>query len=134
MHHAAHSDHGQAPVLELHKLAAGQGIGVLAAAKGIEAKVSRHTLRALERLDDSGNARESLEQLLLLLLECPRARLLLLLLLLLLGSSSPALYDAWRGQGLLRGSSEESMQRASVTPLEHGLGHGLGQQSRHGLL
>jgi hypothetical protein len=26
------------------------------------------------------------------------------------------------------------MQRASVTPLEHGLGHGLGQQSRHGLL
>jgi hypothetical protein len=62
VHHAAHSDHGQAPVLELHKLAAGQGIGVLAAAKGIEAKVSRHTLRALERLDDSGNARESLEQ------------------------------------------------------------------------
>jgi hypothetical protein len=62
VHHAAHSDHGQAPILELHKLAAGQGLGVLAAAKGIEAEVTRHTLRALERLDDSGNARERLEQ------------------------------------------------------------------------
>lgn len=62
VHHAANSDHSKAAVLELHKLAAGESVGVLATTEGVEAKVAGHALRALERLDDGRHARDGLEE------------------------------------------------------------------------
>jgi len=59
--HAAGGDHGEAAVLELDELAAGKGVRVLGAVKGVKAEVTGLAIATLEHLND-GNEAEKLEE------------------------------------------------------------------------
>merc|ERR1712139_28890 len=54
--HAAGGDHGKAAVLQLDKLAAGKGVRVLGAVKGVKAEVTGLAIATLEHLNDCDEA------------------------------------------------------------------------------